>query len=221
MDPDLEAAYRSREAAEAYDSRHRATFVRRCVTHREVRLVAKLLRGLPEGSLVLDAACGAGRIASRLEMEGWEVIGLDASRDMLEKGIGTGSLAAGRTVAGSVFKLPFGGRSVAGGVCIRFLHHLSGRKERLAALGELCRVARGPVVVSVWTAFNLQHLRRIIRGFLGRRSSARRTVDLRLFRKELASAGITVERIRFLYPFVSETVYLLIHPEKTGHSDRS
>ncbi len=39
--------------------------------------------GLPEGSRVLDVACGAGRHARVLEKIGHEVVGIDLSRDLL------------------------------------------------------------------------------------------------------------------------------------------
>ncbi|MHC4547941.1 MAG: class I SAM-dependent methyltransferase [Planctomycetota bacterium] len=48
----------------------------------EAEFAARAL-GLPEGSLVLDVACGAGRHARVLKVLGYRVVGVDLSRDLL------------------------------------------------------------------------------------------------------------------------------------------
>ncbi|MHC4817406.1 MAG: class I SAM-dependent methyltransferase, partial [Planctomycetota bacterium] len=48
----------------------------------EAEFAARAL-GLPEGTRVLDVACGAGRHARVLEKLGHRVVGIDLSRDLL------------------------------------------------------------------------------------------------------------------------------------------
>ena len=40
-------------------------------------------RGVPDGALLLDLACGTGTVTSLLAGAGYEVIGVDASEEML------------------------------------------------------------------------------------------------------------------------------------------
>ena len=81
------------------------------------REIAGLLeRGLaPEGARVLDLACGAGRHSLALLSAGCDVVGLDLSRDLLERaaelrsgasGTAKGELT-GRLIRGDVRSLPF------------------------------------------------------------------------------------------------------------------
>jgi ubiquinone/menaquinone biosynthesis C-methylase UbiE len=208
----LEQAYRSEKAADEYDMRHRRTATRRRVTRREVRLVAELLgRPGPKG-LLIDAACGTGRISEGLRVWGWEIVALDASLDMLKQGVQARRLQAERAVNASIFRLPYGDKKADGMVCIRFMHHLPEKNQRLVVLEELARVCRGPLVVSIWTRCNLQFLRRRLKNLLGRRGSARYPLNLRSFRKEAKQAGLEVRKIRRLFPLISETMYVLLSP---------
>jgi SAM-dependent methyltransferase len=217
---DLDKAYRSDEAAAEYFARHRKNPIRRMVSRREQRIVTELLAPLPEGADLLDAACGAGRISAALAEAGWNPLGMDASAVMILKGIEAKHITPGGAALGSISMLPFRDRTFDGGVCIRFMHHLAGKEQRLTALEELRRVVQGPIVVSFWTRFNVQHMRRCIKRLFGRRPSARHALRLKQYKNEVKSAGLSVKRVRFLYPFVSETVYLLIHPEEAGPGDR-
>lgn len=161
---------------------------------------------------VLDAACGTGRITAHLRDEGRRVFSTDASLDMLHQGMEAGTLAPGRAAAASIFRLPFADKSMEACTCLRFLHHVERRAERIAALRELCRVTAGRIVFSCWTRFNVQFLRRRVKRFLGRRPGARFAVSLRVLRREIEEAGLAVERVRFLYPCISETVYISARP---------
>jgi len=128
--------------------------------------------------------------------------------DMIRSGLESRALEKGRVVAASLFRLPFQDRSLVSCACLRFLHHLPDRAQRVAALSELARVARGPLVVSLWTGVNYQSLRGRVKRLLGRRPSQRHALPLRAFREEAERAGLSVKRIRFLFRFVSETAYV-------------
>lgn len=219
----LREAYTTREAAVEYDLRHRRTPVRRFVSRREARIVNAFLQcggapGEPAGAtpksgagfLYLDAPCGAGRIASQLTATGRKVVALDSSADMLRRGVERGTLPADRTVAGSLFALPFAAGAFGGAVCIRFLHHLDNPAQRRAVLKELRSAVDGPLVASVWTGQSLQWWRRAFKHSRGRRPSARYRVTLDALREDAADAGWKLTRVRYLFRFVSETAYVLL-----------
>lgn len=215
----LTEAYRTPAAAEAYSRRHRQSWTRRAVTRREARLVSNLLDGLPRSARLLDAACGLGRIASPLRLKGWSFLSMDLSRNMLVRGVGEGNLESNGSVVGSVFCLPLKRKTMDGCICIRFLHHLREEAHRVTVLRELGRVVDGPIVVSLWSRFDYQSLRRWIKQRLGRRPSARHPVSLDALKREAEAAGLEVRRICFLYRLVSETLYVLLIPKETDSAN--
>jgi SAM-dependent methyltransferase len=217
----LEEAYRSREAAREYDLRHKRTAARRWVTRREARLVAGLLDGPGENRMILDAACGTGRISALLKARGWEVLSVDASLDMLKRGFQSKS-EEGRLVANAtLFDLPLEDKGLDGAVSLRFLHHLPERAARTAVLKELARVTRGPIVLSFWGRFNLQSLRRRLKRLSGRRPSARYTLGRKRLEEEAGAAGLRVRKIRCLFPWISETLYALLDHAEQKNENRA
>jgi len=103
---------------------------------REARFIAGLLRR-PAAARVLDAGCGAGRHARALEREGFDVVGLDLSADLL---------AAARTeaagphyVRADVRALPFGAGVFDGAVS---LFTTFGYFDDAANLGHLLEIRR-------------------------------------------------------------------------------
>jgi ubiquinone/menaquinone biosynthesis C-methylase UbiE len=97
-------------------------------------------------------------------------------------------------VCGSAFQLPFGSRTFDAVVCMRFLHHLAHREDRLSALADIRRVARHGAVVSLWTDGSREGRRRLReqnaanlpRGF-GRRVCVERTT----IERDFADAGFS------------------------------
>ena len=83
--------------------------------HKEKEIVLSLVE--PDGKNILDIATGTGRFAEMLVENGAEVIGLDASSEMLTKG------KAGYLV-GDALRLPFADNSFDITISMRFLHLL-------------------------------------------------------------------------------------------------
>ncbi|MFH2000773.1 MAG: methyltransferase domain-containing protein [Planctomycetota bacterium] len=212
----LAGAYRSRSVAEEYGSRHKGSMIRRIVSRREAGILASLFYDLPEGALLLDAACGIGRHSPGLAKRGWKTISLDASFEMILRGCLENSLRPGSVVNGSVFDLPFRNKSLDGCACMRFLHHLPDAGQRCAVLKEFSRVAKGPVVISFWTGFSVQSLRRRLKQLMGRRPSARYRIKRSELKDELLKAGLVLGRIRYLHRFFSETAYARLLPVEKG-----
>ncbi len=106
--------------------------------------VRMLLDALPAGR-ALDAACGTGRHSEYLAGRGHDVVGVDASPEMLART--TARVPGARFVHGDLEQLPLGAGTVDLAVCALALGHLP---ELPSAIGELARVVRpgGRVVVT-------------------------------------------------------------------------
>ena len=110
----------------------------------EIR-IARLLLGLGEGDTVLDVACGPGNFSrefARAVGPDGLVVGIDASRTMLERGgedlrqAGTPNLTL---IRGDATALPFRDASFDGACCFAALHLFP---DPFAALDEMRRVLR-------------------------------------------------------------------------------
>lgn len=106
--------------------------------------VRGLLAGLPPGR-VLDAACGTGRHSVWLAAQGHEVVGVDASPDMLAQA--RAKLPGARFEPGELIALPLPDASVDAALCALALVHVADLRP---ALAELARVVRpgGRIVLS-------------------------------------------------------------------------
>ncbi|SFR43094.1 Methyltransferase domain-containing protein [Halogeometricum rufum] len=103
----------------------------------------------------LDVGCGNGRHAEAMADHVPRVVGLDASRGLLEqareRSAERGFDAA--LVQGDASSLPLCDDSVAVAVYVATLHHLRPRTARVASLSELARVLApgGRALVSAWS----------------------------------------------------------------------
>lgn len=121
--------------------------------------IARLLTGLGPGDGVLDLACGPGNFsrefARAVGVEGL-VVGLDASRVMLERGVhdthaaGVGNVAF---VLGDATELPFREDSFDAACCFAALHMFD---DPFAALDELARVLTPGGRVAIFTSCRLR-----------------------------------------------------------------
>jgi demethylmenaquinone methyltransferase / 2-methoxy-6-polyprenyl-1,4-benzoquinol methylase len=93
------------------------------------------------GAPLLDVGCGTGRLAGRAARDGYRVVGVDVSFEMLAAGQPRLAFEAGavRLVQGSVFRLPFRDAAFAGAVSGFVLRNLD---DLPAAFAELMRVLR-------------------------------------------------------------------------------
>lgn len=107
-------------------------------------IVHEILDALPAGS-ALDAACGTGRFAEYLAARGHQVLGVDCSRDMLDRARARVPQAA--FLVGELHQLPLHDDAVDIIVCGLALAHVPSLGPVMA---ELARVLRpgGHVVIS-------------------------------------------------------------------------
>jgi len=177
------------DRASAYHRHHRKNLRTRISTARERQLVARALATLGKTETVLDLACGTGRFWPVIDARASSVVAVDNSDAMLREAVAHAAPNARRTaVCGSAFALPFRDQTFDAVVCMRFLHHLAHRDDRLAALADIRRVARLGAIVSLWTdgsregrrRLREQHAANLPRGF-GRRVCVERTTIERDF----------------------------------------
>lgn len=111
---------------------------------REEPVVHGILDALPVGR-ALDVCCGTGRHAARLAGLGWDVIGIDATHEMLE--VARAKAPEVRFEQGDVLDLPLADDAVDAAVCSLALTHVP---DLGAAVAELARVVRpgGTIVLA-------------------------------------------------------------------------
>jgi hypothetical protein len=179
-------------------------------THRrEQRAIRRLLRRAPSvPGPWLDAPSGAGRLTELLP---GPTIQVDRDVAMLRS-------APDRwpKVCASCTRLPFADDAFAGSLCLRLLHHVPTSAERVAILGELRRVTRGPIVVSFFWSVTLQHARRLLARRLGKVRSGRHAITLRRLCRDAADAGLAVAAMVPIAPFVSEQCVALLQRSEPG-----
>lgn len=168
------------------------------------------IQNLPPGAKILDAPCGTGRMSRLFLQRGFNVIGGDISGQMMavaRKRIGgiKGEIAFCRM---DLTKLPLRDAAVTGAFSIRFLPHIQ-PAERILMLGELRRVARTRVVVSVSISSPWHRLRRKLREWLGLPKPVRYPVSLGEIEAELGQAGLKIVRKIWTFPILSEQILLV------------
>jgi ubiquinone/menaquinone biosynthesis C-methylase UbiE len=156
------------------------------------------------GCRVVDVGTGTGRAAIALAARGADVIGLDASLEMLKV---AESRAAERQVAvkfdvGDAHHLPLDDRSVDVAVSLRVLMHTP---DWRLCIGELCRVARARVVLdypALASAASIQVIARRLGRLAGRNVEAYRVFRRASIERELTAHGFSVRAVhqQFVLP---------------------
>jgi SAM-dependent methyltransferase len=141
----------------------------------EIR-IARLLLGLGAGDVVLDVACGPGNFSrefARAVGSDGLVVGIDASRTMLTRGVdelrasGADNLAL---VRGDATRLPFRDGSFDAACCFAALHLFP---EPFAALDEMRRVLSPGGRIAIMTSVRRQLTVRPLKPLIERASGMR------------------------------------------------
>jgi SAM-dependent methyltransferase len=109
----------------------------------EEHRIARLLLGLAPGRVVLDVACGPGNFSrqfARVVGDSGLVVGIDASRPMLERAVRDSALAGLDNlvfVRGDAVDLPFRERSFDGVCCFAALHLFADPDNALDRMGAV------------------------------------------------------------------------------------
>ncbi len=112
------------------------------------QLVKTLIDELHGYNTVLDAGVGTGRFSKSLQDNGFEVVGVDIAKKMIDKAV---EKDVRDLLQGDVCFLPFRDDSFDVTVCIHILHLIS---EWKMALQEICRVTQKLMVSIIYVLKN-------------------------------------------------------------------
>jgi SAM-dependent methyltransferase len=204
------------EHAREYHAKHRRTLGRRLSNLREQQMAAWALSLAGDPVSVLDLPCGTGRF--------WNQLAGKQDRILLAADNSGAMLSVAQSVHPvelleriqlfpcSAFDIALRDASVDHVFCMRLLHHVVRRADRLAILKEFYRVTRETVALSLWVGGNYKALRR-------RRLEARRThkpyqnrvvLETAVVEREFAEVGFTiVGHSDFLKFYAMWRVYVL------------
>jgi len=181
--------------AEAFDGMRFSGPIGRLVAESQERVILDFLEPV-RGLRVLDVGTGTGRGALVLASRGAEVIGVDASAEMLA--VAKRRAAAARLditfVEGDAHRLAYEDRSFEIVMCLRVLMHTPDWRQSLA---ELCRVSRNRVVLdypALVSAAALQSAARRMANMAGGHTEAYRVFADRAVRATLRTHGFEIQR---------------------------
>lgn len=182
--------YANREVAEGFDALRFSGGIGQLLLETQEAILMDALRPAP-GHAIADIGTGTGRAALALARTGAEVIGIDASAEMLDVAARRAREANldVRWDRGDAHALPLGDRSVDAAVCLRVLMHTPDWRR---CLGELCRVSRRQLVFdfpSASSAAALQALARRAGHAAGFRTEPYRVMRAGAVRRELERHG--------------------------------
>jgi SAM-dependent methyltransferase len=154
---------------------------------------------------VLDAPCGAGRVAIELGAAGFALTGLDLSARAVtvarEQAEAAGS-AAGFLLA-DIEHMPFANRAFDATLCFRLYHHFADEALRTRVIAELCRVSGRYVLISYLSPFAVTSIRRALAARLGGRRPKRHANSLASIERKFAPHGFVlvadIPRRRFVH----------------------
>jgi len=198
----------------------------------EQRCIRQLLAMIPPGSHVLDLPCGTGRLIPLMRKAGLRITGADSSPRMIERAeensrqFDRGGVhpSAPRPHQGDIrfqvadaLETGFADGEFDAVFCNRLFHHFFAAETRIAALRELRRIARGPVIVSYFDSFALDALRRRVKNRLrGIVPTDRVPIPWSTFAAEIRWAGLEVVARKSVMWGISPMCYVVVqsHAEK-------
>jgi SAM-dependent methyltransferase len=157
--------FQQSDIGERYQQRYQRRWSKRCVTHREIHRIGRLLASQPRCRRLLDLPCGGGRVSGPLAA---------ATDRLLQADLSLGQVLAARETLGSqghvtwltasAFMIPLKDGAVDATVCNRLTHHLPAAAEVERLIGELLRVSARFVILSYYDYDSFKSLGRRLRG---------------------------------------------------------
>lgn len=151
-----------------YDDRQSGKYQhRKPHKHRaEMRLIDRAFKRIPKNHRVLDVPCGGGRVMVHLAQKGYSASGADLSESMIliaRESIAEAKLSC-TVERQDLEKLSYGNGHFDTIVCFRLFHHFPNAEIRQRVVSELCRVAGQFVVLSYFSPYSVQSIRRKLSG---------------------------------------------------------
>jgi ubiquinone/menaquinone biosynthesis C-methylase UbiE len=206
--------YQQPQVAQSYDRERFTSVWGKGADRLEKRALRRALRLVPPGSVVLELACGTGRMTEVAIRLGYRVVGLDISKGMLSNAVrrvgGEPHLVG--LVRGESESIPLRAQCVDAVMTYRFLHHLDPAARR-RVYGEIRRVSRRYAVLQFSTTRSVLFW---IRQWRDRRRGKETRIALphARFIQELEAAGFRERKTTFAFPGIAETYVTLL--ERTG-----
>ncbi|MGI0132385.1 MAG: methyltransferase domain-containing protein [Thermoplasmata archaeon] len=211
LHPDYSARhhYQQPEVHEVYDERRFTSVWGKGVDRLEKRALRRAMRDVPADALVLELACGTGRMTEATVGMGFRVLGLDISFGMLRNAyrkVGQNERLVG-LVRSQAETLPVSAESVDAVMTYRFLHHL-GAADRQRVYREMHRVTRRFAVLQFSSTRSILFW---LRQWRDRWKGKEPRIGLphRRFVRELESAGFRERKTTFALPGLAETYVTL------------
>lgn len=163
--PELEFSEKyTDEHAREYYHKHTAGFWRKLSNWREISIARKALKLAGNPASVLDLPSGTGRFWQMLaEKKDRKLFAADYNQSMLNVALQERPADVTQrfeTFQASAFDIPKPENFVDCIFCMRLLHHIGEREDRMKMLREFHRVAKDSVVISLWVDGNVKARKR-------------------------------------------------------------
>ena len=198
--PDSLTGYRHFDAAR-YERRRYGSLARRMNHWFLERAMARALRPVAAGGLVLDTPSGTGILHGFLAARGYRVVASDLSPAMITQAQRKAEALGG--VLADIRNLPFRPSTFDAVVCSRFIMHLP-RGARGETLRMLATLSRGPVIATVCHPYTFKTASRAARRFLGGNAKQSPRITRRGLEEELAEVGLELQSVAVVLPILSE-----------------
>ena len=172
---------------------------------------------MPGEISVLDIPCGTGRIGKLLKQNGYRVTGADISSLMVELARDAGY---DMLKVADVFETGFSDKEFDLVICHRLLQYFNEAEDRRNALCELCRISKGPVIVSFSCLWALDHLWYKVRRLLGiKRKRSCVPIGWLDFLSDAHAANLDVIKWIAARPLISKRWYAIMRPLRKANFD--
>lgn len=205
--------YQKRSLAQSYDNLRFAGIVGRVYAFLQTRAIGKMLESLPEGSKVLDLACGTGRITEQLLQRRFRVYAGDISQAMLdvarEKLSHYPNLISLQQMDAE--EIDAKDNEFEYTTCIKLMH-LVPSEVRVKILKEISRVTQNSIIVSYSCFTFYRRIKRIIKILSGRRNTiSKYAITGTHLAEELKAANLELADKHWTFHPFSEEIILLVN----------
>jgi 2-polyprenyl-3-methyl-5-hydroxy-6-metoxy-1,4-benzoquinol methylase len=211
MDWDPTTHYQTERVAESYDRERFSSLAGRIFNALEKYNIRRAFAAVPRGAVLLDLPCGTGRLAEVLLEDGFTVVGVDISPDMLRVAQRKLQRFGGsfKTQVGDVRELARQERErYDAALCARVLMHFP-LDEQITFLKGVALLVKGKVIITHSLSTPYQRLRRLAKRWLGYQPPVLYPVTGAELRRLLAGAGLVeVKRLR-PFPLLTEEVIVI------------
>jgi 2-polyprenyl-3-methyl-5-hydroxy-6-metoxy-1,4-benzoquinol methylase len=203
--------YQNESVAGSYDETRFSSLSGRGFDALEKRFIRKAFRGLDRNSTLIDVPCGTGRLAEALLEEGFQVVGMDISEEMLAQARHKLARFGDRFSCRSVNMLecdsPPNARYDAA-LCARVLMHFPLEKQ-VVFLRNVAAMVSGPIVFTQSWVSPYQTMRRSVKRLLRHQAPVRYPLSRADLARLLQGAGLGERRrLRPCPPLTEEMIVI-------------